>query len=128
MKILIVDDSKTARLMLRSVLEPQGHQIMEAGDGAMAITVLDSQPDNALIDLMLLDWNMPVMTGIDCLTELRRNPRNKGVKVVMCTTESEKASIMKAIQAGANGYLLKPFTPEVVLQQVRKALGLAAVK
>jgi len=69
---------------------------------------------------------MPVMTGIECLEEIRKNPGYKNVKIVMCTTEAEKPQIVKAIQAGANGYLLKPVTPEALTAGVNKVAGLAA--
>ncbi|MFK7961741.1 MAG: response regulator [Phycisphaerales bacterium] len=120
MKILTVDDSATARLIVKQTMEGEGHTVLEAPDGAVALSVLKAQPS---IDLIVLDWNMPVMNGLECLKAIRRNPEFKSVKVVMCTTEAEKASIMAAIKAGANGYVLKPVTSESLIAGVNKALG-----
>ena len=126
MKILTVDDSMTARLIVKNTFQECGHIVFEAPDGAVALNVVASQPDDAPIDVIFLDWNMPVMTGIECLQELRKNRDYKNIKVVMCTTEAEKPSIMKAIQAGANGYVLKPVTPAALTQQLAKVTGAAA--
>jgi two-component system chemotaxis response regulator CheY len=121
MKILSVDDSATARLIVKQTLEGEGHQVLEAPDGAVALSVLDAQPG---IECVVLDWNMPVMNGIDCLKAIRKRPDLKNLKVVMCTTEAEKSSIMAAIKAGANGYVLKPVSAESLIGGVNKAMGL----
>jgi len=121
MKILSVDDSATARLIVKQTFEGEGHQVLEAPDGAVALAVLEAQPG---IECVVLDWNMPVMNGIDCLKAIRKKPDMKNIKVVMCTTEAEKSSIMAAIKAGANGYVLKPVTPESLIGGVNKAMGI----
>ena len=96
MKILTVDDSATARLIVKRTFEPLGHEVLEAQDGAVALTMLEMQSP---VDVVILGWNMPVMNGIDCLGEIRKNAEYKGVKVIMCTTEAEKPSIVRAIKA-----------------------------
>ena len=123
MKILSVDDSVTARLIVKRTFEAEGHKVLEAPDGAAALQMLEQQ---APVDVVVLDWNMPVMTGIECLQEMRKNPAYKDVKVLMCTTEAEKSSIVAAIKAGANGYLLKPVSPPKLLEQLAKVTGAAA--
>ena len=124
MKILTVDDSMTARLIVKKAMQAEGHEVLEAADGAVAIQVLDSQAaTDAPIDVIFLDWNMPVMNGLDCLKKVRSMKEHSAVKVIMCTTEAEKGSIMQAIQAGANGYALKPVTPETLVQQLNKVVG-----
>lgn len=126
MKILTVDDSITARLIMKNTLQGEGHVVLEAPDGQVALSVLESQFDSGPIEVVFMDWNMPVMTGIECLAAIRKHATLKKTKVIMCTTEAEKGSIMKAIQAGANGYLLKPVTPEAILQQLSKVAQPAA--
>ena len=87
MKIMTVDDSMTARLIVKQTFEKLGHAVVEAADGSEALFKLESEGP---IDLVVLDWNMPVMSGIDCLRELRKQKEFKTVKVLMCTTEAEK--------------------------------------
>ncbi len=123
MKILTVDDSVTARLIVKRTYEGEGHKVLEAADGAAALQMLEQQSP---IDAVILDWNMPVMTGIECLHEMRKNAAFKDVKVLMCTTEAEKSSIVTAIKAGANGYLLKPVTPAKLIEQLAKVTTAAA--
>jgi two-component system chemotaxis response regulator CheY len=70
------------------------------------------------IDIVMLDWNMPVMDGITCLKKIRANAEFKGVKVIMCTSESEKAKVIEAMKEGANNYMIKPFSPEVLKEKL----------
>lgn len=120
MKILTIDDSLTARMIIKRTFESEGHEILEAPDGAVGLSMLEEQ---AAIDVVILDWNMPVMNGLDCLVGIRKNPDFKNVKVIMCTTEAEKSQVMTAIKAGANGYVLKPVDPEKLKLAVTKACG-----
>jgi two-component system chemotaxis response regulator CheY len=83
--------------------------VVEAGDGQDA---LDKLAANMPIDLVLLDWNMPIMDGITFLKKARADATYKDVKIIMCTSESEKTRVMEALKAGANNYIVKPFTPE----------------
>jgi two-component system chemotaxis response regulator CheY len=104
-RCLIVDDSRVVRSVARRFIEPLGFAVDEAGDGQLAVVACDQQ----MPDVVLLDWNMPVMTGIEFLRHLRA--RHDGGKpiVIMCTTEKDIDHIHQAIAAGANEYLVKPF-------------------
>ncbi|MCU0609668.1 MAG: response regulator [Chitinispirillaceae bacterium] len=116
MKVLLVDDSATMRRILKGQLTLLGlTDIIEAGNGKLAIDTLTSTPG---IDLVLLDWNMPEMDGFTCLKQIRANPALKAVKVIMCTSEADKAKVVEAIKAGANNYIVKPFTPETIKEKI----------
>src|SRR3546814_15057148 len=95
---LVVDDSKVVRMVARRILEKLDFEIVEAADGAMALEACGRK----LPDAVLLDWNMPVMNGIDFLRELRRMPGGDGPVVVFCTTENDMGHIQVALSAGAN--------------------------
>lgn len=112
MKVLLVDDSKVIRRMQENQLNELGvSDIIHADDGKQALEVLVA---NMPVDIVLLDWNMPVMDGYECLKTIRANDEYKGVKVIMCTSESEQSSVLEAIKAGANNYIVKPFTVEIL--------------
>ncbi len=118
MKILLIDDSVTMRRIQSNQLKDMGvAEIVEAGDGREG---LDQLGKNMPIDVVFLDWNMPVMDGITCLKKIRENPAYKDVKVLMCTSESEKARVFEAVKAGANDYIVKPFEPDAL----KKKLGM----
>jgi two-component system chemotaxis response regulator CheY len=107
---LVVDDSKVVRMVARKILEGLNFEIEEAEDGRKAMDVcLKRMPD-----AILLDWNMPVMSGIDFLRELRRLEGGQTPVVVFCTTENDIAHIQEAIGAGANEYIMKPFDSEII--------------
>ncbi|MEM7230058.1 MAG: response regulator [Planctomycetota bacterium] len=127
MKILTVDDSMTARLIVKKTVEGDGHTVVEAADGQQAIDKLAAEAGSgAPVEAVILDWNMPVMNGLECLKKIRADSAYQALKVIMCTTEAEKTSIVTAIQAGANGYVLKPVSPDVLLKALHKAVGAAA--
>ena len=107
---LIVDDSSVIRKVARRILEGLDFQIMEAENGEEAIETCKRQ----LPDAILLDWNMPKMDGYDFLRVLRRLPGGDGPKVVFCTTENDVAHIARALHAGANEYIMKPFDKDIV--------------
>ena len=107
---LIVDDSSVIRKVARRILEGMQFTITEAEDGQQAAEICRRH----MPDAILLDWNMPVMDGYEFLKVLRRLPGGDAPKVVFCTTENDVASIARAMHAGANEYLLKPFDQEVV--------------
>jgi two-component system chemotaxis response regulator CheY len=107
---LIVDDSSVIRKVARRILESLDFQIVEAENGEDAI---ESCKRN-LPDAILLDWNMPKMDGYDFLRVLRRLPGGDRPKVVFCTTENDVAHIARALHAGANEYIMKPFDKEIV--------------
>lgn len=107
---LVVDDSRVIRMVARRILEQLGFEIREAVDGQEAL----NECLKALPDAILLDWNMPVMNGIDFLRELRKLSGGDGPVVVFCTTENDMAHIREAIEAGANEYIMKPFDKEII--------------
>jgi two-component system, chemotaxis family, chemotaxis protein CheY len=107
---LIVDDSRVVRKVARRILEDLHFNIEEAADGKLALDAcLKKMPD-----VVLLDWNMPVMSGIDFLRHLRRSPGGDGPVVVFCTTENDIQHIQEAIGAGANEYIMKPFDSDIL--------------
>ena len=107
---LVVDDSKVVRMVARKILEGLNFEIEEAEDGRKAMDAcLKSMPD-----AILLDWNMPVMSGIDFLRELRRLEGGQTPVVVFCTTENDIAHIQEAIGAGANEYIMNQFDSEII--------------
>lgn len=107
---LIVDDSKVIRKVARRILEELSFETIEAVDGKEALDLCqDKMPD-----AILLDWNMPVMNGIEFLQELRQGAGGNDPIVVFCTTENDLAHIRAAIQAGANEYIMKPFDRDII--------------
>lgn len=108
MRALIVDDSRFVRSLLRGMLERMGFECDEAGDGEAGLDRMRAGPD---FDLALVDWNMPVMNGLEMLHGLRAEGFD-GVKVMMVTTEAENDFILRALDAGADEYLMKPFDEE----------------
>ncbi len=111
MKVIVADDSQTMRRVLCNMLEGIGEdfECLLADGGDIVLEFLAEHPD---VGLVLLDWNMNVMNGLDCLRAIRANEATKSVPVVMITAESMRNRVMEAIQAGANNYIMKPFPPE----------------
>jgi two-component system chemotaxis response regulator CheY len=107
---LVVDDSSVIRKVARRILEGFDFRITEAEDGKKALDFCTE----TMPDAVLLDWNMPVMDGFEFLRELRRLPGGKEPKVVFCTTENDIAHIAKAMRAGADEYIMKPFDRDIV--------------
>ena len=107
---LVVDDSSVVRKIARRILEDMNFQITEAEDGEQAL----ASCKEAMPDAVLLDWNMPVMDGYEFLGNLRRMPGGDAPKVVFCTTENDVAHIARALHAGANEYIMKPFDKDIV--------------
>lgn len=116
---LVVDDSRVIRTVARKIIEDLGFQVIEAADGKEALEA----SEKALPDAVLLDWNMPVMDGLEYLKTLRGLPGGEEVKVVFCTTENDFSHIQEAIEAGANEYIMKPFDSGIVEAKF-KLLGL----
>jgi two-component system chemotaxis response regulator CheY len=114
--MLLVDDSRAIRTIGRRIVEALGMQV-EANDGAEALNVCQQHPD---VDAVLLDWNMPVMNGLEFLTALRAEERRQPI-VVMCTTENDFDHISTALAAGANEYVMKPFTEEILREKLQEA-------
>jgi len=107
---LVVDDSSVVRKIARRILEEMSFEVIEAGDGERALEICKQ----ALPEAILLDWNMPVMDGYEFLGRLRRMPGGDEPKVVFCTTENDIDHISRALNAGANEYIMKPFDKDIV--------------
>ena len=120
MKILMVDDSRTMRNIQKNVLKVLGDPVCtEASDGVEALTCVASHPEG--FDLMLVDWNMPHMDGLSFVKRVRE--KNKTTPIIMVTTEAEKTRIIEAIKAGVNNYVIKPFTPDSLIDRVKQTMA-----
>jgi two-component system, chemotaxis family, chemotaxis protein CheY len=116
MKVMLVDDSSTIRRIQRTQITALGiSTILEAENGQDAWDKLGA---NMPLDIMLLDWNMPIMDGFSLLKKIRADERFKSVKIIMCTSEAEKSHVVDALKAGANNYVVKPFTPEALKEKM----------
>ena len=115
-KALVVDDSKTIRIILGRILKDLGYEVCEAGNGKEALKVMESE--KAAINLVLADWNMPEMNGLELLKQLRQDPDLASLKVIMVTTETEIDHMVSALEAGANEYVMKPFTKEILREKL----------
>ena len=119
MKFLVVDDSATMRRIVVNSLQRVGfNDVIEAGDGKEALGKFD-----ASVGIVITDWNMPNVSGIDLARALRARPDGKSVPILMVTTRSVKEDIIAAVQAGVNNYIVKPFTPEVLKEKIDQLLA-----
>ncbi|KPW09967.1 Chemotaxis protein CheY [Pseudomonas syringae pv. atrofaciens] len=117
MKILIVDDFSTMRRIIKNLLRDLGFtNTSEADDGLTALPMLQS----GAFDFLVTDWNMPGMSGIDLLREVRKDERLKSLPVLMVTAEAKREQIIEAAQAGVNGYVVKPFTAQALKDKIDK--------
>ncbi|WP_210395721.1 chemotaxis response regulator CheY [Motiliproteus sediminis] len=117
MKILIVDDFSTMRRIIKNLLRDLGfNNTVEADDGSTALPVLK----NGGIDFLVTDWNMPGMSGLELLEQVRSDPGLAKLPVLMVTAEAKREQIIRAAQAGVNGYVVKPFTAAVLKEKIEK--------
>jgi two-component system chemotaxis response regulator CheY len=122
MKALIVDDSRAMRLLIARLLQHHDFTIAEVSNGREALDLMDR---SEAFDLALVDWNMPVMDGLEFVLKVRADERFDAMAIMMVTTESEAKQVERAIAAGASEYLMKPFSPEAFAEKLVN-LGLAA--
>ena len=115
MQVLVVDDSRTVRRILRTVLEEAGFTVREAEDGRVALHMLDQHPE---IELVITDWDMPQMDGLTLLQTLRSHPDYGELPVLMVTQESRASHVREAMEAGASAYLMKPFNRAMLLEKL----------
>jgi two-component system chemotaxis response regulator CheY len=115
-KALIVDDSRTIRIILRRMMTEIGYEVCEAANGREAMGVMEAEKD--AVTVVLADWNMPEMNGLDLLKQLRSRPEFSSLKVVMVTTEAELGHMAFALDAGADEYVMKPFTKDIVWEKL----------
>ena len=121
MKALIVDDSISMRKVLVAVLSKIGiTEVGQAADGEEAVAACDTDD----YDVVLMDWNMPKMLGIDALKQIRAD--GKSVPIIMVTTETEKGRVLEALKAGANNYIIKPFKPDAIQLKIEETLAKAS--
>ncbi len=114
-KALIVDDSRTIRLILRRILVEMGYEVCEAANGREALAAIETERPMSLV---LTDWNMPEMNGLELVKQLRQNPELAPLRVVMVTTETELGHMVLALDAGANEYVMKPFTKDILKEKL----------
>jgi two-component system chemotaxis response regulator CheY len=113
--ILVVDDFSTMRRIVRNILRELGyHNILEAADGASALSILA----NGSVDLLITDWNMPGMPGLELLKRVRESSVHGNMPVLMLTAEAKREQIVEAARAGANGYIIKPFTTATLKSKI----------
>lgn len=120
MNVLVVDDFATMRRIVRNVLKEIGfNNVLEADDGSSALAVLKKEE----VGLIVSDWNMPNMTGLDLLKAVRADESTKNIPFLMVTAEGQKDSVIQAVQAGVSNYVVKPFTADVIKEKLQKIFG-----
>lgn len=120
MRALVVDDSRAMRSILRAALKQEGFEVFEAANGREALNRLHEE---AQTDLALVDWNMPEMNGLEFISVVRSDRGLRGMRLMMVTTETEPEQIRRALDAGADEYIMKPFTRDVLHSKLQ-TLGL----
>lgn len=111
MRALVIDDSRAMRRIVTSILTGLGFEVRDAGHGREGLDVLD---EGWIPELVCVDWNMPVMDGLQFVSAVRSNPAWRSVTIMMVTSESEHTQIVRALAAGAHEYVIKPFTPDAI--------------
>jgi two-component system chemotaxis response regulator CheY len=118
-KALVVDDSRAVRMILGKTLKELGYEVLEAANGREALDVIEAEKNT--VALVLADWNMPEINGLELLKQLRQNPELSSLVVVMVTTETELDQMVAALEAGANEYVMKPFTKDILVEKLQLA-------
>jgi two-component system, chemotaxis family, chemotaxis protein CheY len=116
-KALVVDDSKAVRMILAKTLKELGFEVREAANGREALEVIEVE--KTAVTLVLADWNMPEIDGLELLKRLRQKPELASLVVVMVTTETELGQMAAALEAGANEYIMKPFTKDILVEKLQ---------
>jgi two-component system chemotaxis response regulator CheY len=121
LKLVVVDDSSTMRRIIKNTLARLGYKdILEGEDGVQGWDVLTSNPDAGML---ITDWNMPNMNGLELVKKVRADERFKDLPIIMVTTEGGKGEVIIALKAGVNNYIVKPFTPQVLKEKLGAVLG-----
>jgi two-component system chemotaxis response regulator CheY len=115
MRALIVDDSRAMRIIIGQIVREIGMEVLEAKNGIEALEVLKQNPD---LELVLLDWNMPAMNGFDFIRAVRAERAYDSVRILMVTSEAQSEKVIEALKAGANEYLMKPFSKDVLVAKL----------
>ena len=116
MQAMVIDDSRAMRLILARIAGQLGFDVVEAGNGREALERLEQLESTP--ELALVDWNMPEMNGLEFIMAVRKDPRYKSMTLMMVTTESEQGQIVRALAAGAHEYVIKPFTPDAIVEKL----------
>ncbi len=117
MKVLVVDDFATMRRILKNILKQIGFtKIIDADDGSTALAMLKKNK----VDLIISDWNMPMVSGLELLKAVRSDESIKDMPFLMVTSEAQKDSVVQAIQAGVSNYVVKPFTPDTIKEKLEQ--------
>jgi len=124
MRALVIDDSRATRAILRRILGQLGFEVVDAADGRAGMVALDAHHAAGGIDLALVDWNMPVMDGLEFVRSARARSEYDDLVIMMVTTEGDTDHMVTALEAGANEYAMKPFTAAVI-QEKLELLGVA---
>lgn len=117
MKALVIDDSRAIRRILRTITSDIGFEVVEASNGQEGLSQVEAAEGE--LDLVLVDWNMPVMNGYEFVKAVRAEQKYNDLKIVMVTTETEPTRMAQALMAGADEFVMKPFTKEVLLDKLR---------
>jgi two-component system chemotaxis response regulator CheY len=128
MLTMVIDDSRAMRLILKRIVAQLGFEVVEAGNGQEAMDYLTTnvlEGGGEIPGLALVDWNMPEMNGLEFVTAVRAEPRLRGMTLMMVTTESEQSQIVRALASGAHEYVIKPFTPDAIIDKLA-LLGLVS--
>jgi two-component system chemotaxis response regulator CheY len=124
LKLLVVDDSSTMRRIIKNTLSRLGYEdVLEGEDGLQGWAALNENTD---ISMLITDWNMPEMNGLELVKKVRSDPRFTDLPIIMVTTEGGKAEVITALKAGVNNYIVKPFTPQVLKEKLSAVLGTEA--
>ncbi len=116
MQAMVIDDSRAMRLILARIAGQLGFDVIQAGNGREALDRLEELDQTP--ELALVDWNMPEMNGLEFIVAVRKEPRYKSMTLMMVTTESEQGQIVRALAAGAHEYVIKPFTPDAIVEKL----------
>ena len=116
-KALIADDSRAVRMILAKTLKEIGYEVREAANGRQALEVMEAEKD--AVTLVLADWNMPEVNVLELLQRLRQDPALSSLVVIMVTTETELDQMATALEAGANEYVMKPFTKDILVEKLQ---------
>jgi len=123
LKLLVVDDSSTMRRIIKNTLARLGYKdVLEGADGLEGWSQLDTNTD---VEMLITDWNMPEMNGLELVKKVRADSRFKDLPIIMVTTEGGKAEVITALKAGVNNYIVKPFTPQVLKEKLGAVMGIS---
>jgi two-component system chemotaxis response regulator CheY len=122
MKVLVVDDSSTMRRIIVNTLARLGYKdIAQGADGIEAWDAMQANPD---VGIVITDWNMPNMNGLELVKKIRAEDKYTDIPIIMVTTEGGKSEVITALKAGVNNYIVKPFTPQVLKEKLQAVLGI----